>query len=64
MGQQTMVTVNEPGLYCLILRSRKSEAKDFTRWITNEVLLALRRNGSCQMPQAHFWEVGLATLAL
>lgn len=50
LGRQTMITVNEPGLYCLILRSRKPEAKDFTRWITHEVLPALRRTGFYQMP--------------
>lgn len=34
--------VNEPGLYTLILGSRKPEAKAFKRWITHEVLPALR----------------------
>lgn len=34
--------VNEPGLYTLILGSRKPEAKAFKRWITHEVLSALR----------------------
>jgi len=38
-GQNREVTiVNEPGLYSLILRSRKTEAKDFKRWITHDVL--------------------------
>ena len=60
LGRQTMVTVNEPGLYCLILRSRKSEARDFTRWITHDVLPALRRTGSYQMPQEDFVEKKLA----
>lgn len=44
-GQQQMTTVNEPGLYSLILRSRKPEAKAFKRWVTHEVLPALRRAG-------------------
>lgn len=43
--QQTYI-VNEPGLYSLILRSRKPEAKAFKRWITHEVLPALRKTGS------------------
>ena len=30
--------INEPGLYSLILRSRKPEAKEFKRWITHNVL--------------------------
>lgn len=33
-----MSTVSEPGLYSLILRSRKPEAKRFKRWIVHEVL--------------------------
>lgn len=37
--------VNEYGLYSLILASRKKEAKDFKRWITHEVLPAIRKTG-------------------
>ncbi|MBU8573788.1 BRO-N domain-containing protein [Bacillus pumilus] len=37
--------VNEPGLYTLILSSRKPEAKQFKRWITHDVLPAIRKNG-------------------
>lgn len=37
--------VSEPGLYSLILRSRKAEAKAFKRWITHEVLPAIRQTG-------------------
>jgi prophage antirepressor-like protein len=44
-GQQSMTTVNEPGLYSLILSSRKPEAKRFKRWVTHEVLPAIRRTG-------------------
>lgn len=44
-GVQTMVTVNEPGLYRLILKSRKPEAKAFQRWVTHEVIPAIRRDG-------------------
>ena len=40
------VLINESGLYSLILRSRKPEAKQFKRWITNEVLPSLRKDGS------------------
>lgn len=42
--------VNEAGLYSLILRSRKPEAKTFKRWITHEVLPAIRQTGSYSMP--------------
>ena len=51
-GRQQMVVVNEPGLYSLILRSRKPEAKAFKRWVTHEVLPALRRTGSYGVDQA------------
>lgn len=37
--------VNEPGLYTLILGSRKPEARAFKRWITHEVIPSIRRNG-------------------
>lgn len=37
--------VSEPGLYNVILRSDKPEAKDFKRWVTHEVLPSIRRHG-------------------
>ncbi len=40
-----MIFVNEPGLYALVLGSRKPEAKAFRRWITHEVLPAIRKTG-------------------
>lgn len=44
-GEQKMVIVSEPGLYSLIVRSRKPEAKAFKRWITHEVIPAIRKTG-------------------
>ncbi len=38
--------INEPGLFSLIMGSRKAEAKAFKRWITHEVLPAIRKTGS------------------
>lgn len=38
--------VSEAGLYSLVLKSRKPEAKRFRRWVTHEVLPALRRDGA------------------
>lgn len=38
--------INEPGLYSMILRSRKKKAKQFKRWITHEVLPQIRKTGS------------------
>jgi len=37
--------VRKPGLYSLILRSRKPEAKAFKRWVTHEVLPEIRKRG-------------------
>lgn len=37
--------INESGVYSLILRSRKPEAKDFKRWVTSEVLPSIRKTG-------------------
>lgn len=37
--------INEPGLYSLVLGSRKKEAKDFKRWITHEVIPTIRKTG-------------------
>lgn len=44
-GGRAPLIVSEPGLYRLAMRSRKPEAKAFQRWITHEVLPALRRSG-------------------
>ena len=45
-GQQRKTwTINEFGLYSLVLKSRKPEAKEFKRWITHEVLPAIRKAG-------------------
>lgn len=44
-GQQEVTVINEPGLYSLILKSRKPEAKQFKRWVTHEVLPAIRKTG-------------------
>lgn len=42
----TINLINEPGLYRLILTSRKPEAKTFKRWVTHEVLPQIRKTGS------------------
>lgn len=44
-GTQQMTIINESGLYNVILRSDKPEAKDFKRWVTHEVLPSIRRHG-------------------
>ena len=45
-GNPNMTIVSEPGLYSLILRSRKPEAKVFKRWITHEVIPSIRKHGA------------------
>ncbi|MCY7574469.1 phage antirepressor [Bacillus pumilus] len=69
--------VNEPGLYTLILGSRKPEAKQFKRWITHEVIPTIRNTGGyvandelfiqTYLPQAdeqtkHFFKATLQTM--
>lgn len=44
-SNQAVNIVSEPGLYKLIMRSRKPEAKEFQRWVTHEVLPQIRRTG-------------------
>ena len=48
-GNQQVSIVNESGLYSLILRSRKPEAKLFKRWITHEVLPTIRKTGGAYL---------------
>lgn len=49
-GPQRMAIINEPGLYSLILRSRKSRAREFKRWVTHEVLPAIRKTEAYVSP--------------
>ncbi len=51
-GKQEVLVINEPGLYSLVLRSTKPEAKAFKRWITHEVLPAIRKQGFYGIPAA------------
>lgn len=51
-GSQQMTVVNEPGFYSLVLKSRKPEAKAFKRWVTHEVLPAIRRDGGYMAARA------------
>lgn len=45
-GTQTMTVINESGLYSLILSSKLPTAKRFKRWVTSEVLPAIRKHGA------------------
>jgi|GEM_PF-4849811 len=44
--RRRMLFINESGIYSLIFRSNKPEARPFRKWITNEVLPAIRKTGS------------------
>lgn len=49
-GAKEMNLVNESGLYALIFKSRKKEAKQFKRWITHDVLPSIRKHGAYMTP--------------
>ena len=57
-----MAIVSEPGLYSLVLRSRRPEAKGFRRWIAHEVIPALRQTGGYLMPAVSASTVGPSNL--
>ncbi len=49
-GKQTVNCVNESGLYALIFGSKLESAKRFKRWVTSEVLPAIRKTGRYEAP--------------
>ena len=51
-GAQSYNVINEAGLYKLTFKSRKPAAKEFTRWVTHEVLPSIRKTGSYTAPHA------------
>ncbi|HFD0500444.1 TPA: phage antirepressor KilAC domain-containing protein [Enterococcus faecium] len=50
-GKQKMTIINESGLYSLILKSKLPSAKKFKRWVTSEVLPAIRKHGGYLTPE-------------
>lgn len=50
-GKQNVNAINESGLYSLILRSRKPQAKAFKKWVTGEVLPSIRKHGAYMTDQ-------------
>lgn len=50
-GKQKMTAINESGLYALVFGSRLESAKRFKRWVTSEVLPAIRKTGSYDMDE-------------
>jgi prophage antirepressor-like protein len=63
-GKQEVTIINEPGLYSLILGSRKPEAKRFKRWVTHEVLPAIRKTGSYSLSNPTAAEPSLMALRM
>lgn len=51
-GMQKVILINESGLYSLILSSKLPNAKRFKRWVTSEVLPAIRRHGAYMTEEA------------
>lgn len=51
-GNQQMTIINESGLYSLVLGSKLPTAKAFKRWVTSEVLPAIRKTGAYVQPRA------------
>ena len=50
-GMQESWVINESGLYNVILRSDKPEAKPFRKWVTSEVLPSIRKHGAYMTPE-------------
>lgn len=50
-GKQQMTIINESGLYALIFGSKLPKAKEFNRWVTNEVLPSIRKHGTYMTDQ-------------
>lgn len=61
-GEQNMTTINEPGLYQAVLKSRRPEAEEFQDWVTDEVLPSIRKTGSYGAPALSGKELMAAAL--
>lgn len=62
-GGKAPLIVSEAGLYSLILKSRKPEARAFKRWITHDVIPAIRKTGGYQVPQTPAEQMAQGLLA-
>lgn len=62
-GNPNVTIVNEPGLYALVLGSRKPEAKAFKRWITHEVVPTIRKTGAYGLTLPQDYPSALRALA-
>lgn len=50
-GKQLMTIISESGLYALVFKSTKPEAKKFRKWVTSEILPSIRKTGSYSIDQ-------------
>lgn len=57
-GKQNMIIINESGLYSLILSSKLPTARAFKRWVTSEVLPAIRKTGEYATPKVQQKRLG------
>lgn len=62
-GEQEMTIINESGLYSLVLSSKLPTAKKFKRWITHDVIPAIRKTGGYQVPQSPAEQMAQGILA-
>jgi len=62
-GRKTLI-ISESGLYTLIFKSRKAEAKKFRKWVTAEVLPAIRRTGGYALPVGNSASEGLELMSV
>lgn len=62
-GEQEMTIINESGLYSLTLSSKLPTAKKFKRWITHDVIPAIRKTGGYQVPQSPAEQMAQGILA-
>lgn len=63
-GKQKMTIINESGLYSLIFSSKMEKAKEFKRWVTSEVLPAIRKDGGYMVAKPNESEEELIARAL
>lgn len=59
-GEQDVTVISEAGLYSLILRSRKPEARTFKRWVTHEVIPTIRASGRYEVTRREPTKLELA----
>lgn len=62
--RQQAYIISEPGLYRLVMRSRKPEAHEFKRWVTHEVLPSIRKHGGYMAGQERMTPEQMALASL